>query len=627
MKIMMTNAKPSPWIGEYERLERSVPRRKPLLAGPHPLSYGDLFSAVRKTATLCADLGLKPGDRVMVITEDDRSLIMLFLSFLRTGLTTIVLDPHGPLSEAEALMRASDPQALFADAAYLSRHPLDRSEGAPGVTVRIDGAVMESSGRSGLGRLFRKQSSLAAETYPAVLSGLTEAERMPADLTEDALAYILFTSGTTSRPKGVEITHKNLFAQEQTFVRHYGFDQSVNLLNLLPMHHTDGLTHGAVLAFCAGATLHRPQPQRVDTLEPILRSVYTLQITHFITVPTILGLMGNLVDECGDCLQTGDFKFIISTAAFLDPAIWERIETGYNVPVVNVYGLTETVCEALYCGPTPETRKLGTVGKPVDCEARIVDDQGKDVAQGEIGELVLRGDHVMQGYFRAPDETAAVLKDGWFHTGDLASLDDEGFYRIVGRKKNVIIVGGINVYPEDVTSALRTIPGVQDAVTFGLPDPIWGERLACCLEVPDGTALTAADVAAHCAERLAREKIPGSVHFMASLPRGPAGKVIIEAVRTEIDKAHATATQTGDNSDLLGAVAQVAADFFNCPVADVTPQSTPDTLSGWTSLAHIEFLTAVESRFSIKLRAREIMNVAKISDVIDLIERKTRQSA
>lgn len=580
---------------------------------------------MRKTAALCADLGLKPGDRVIVITEDDRSLIMLFLSFLRLGLTTIVLDPHAPLTEAESLMHASDAQGLFADASYLSRHALDKSDGAPKVTVRIDGAATETQGKSGLGRLFRRQSAPAAETYPACLSGLEEGQ-LPGDLSDDALAYILFTSGTTSRPKGVEITHKNLFAQEQTFVRHYGFNEKVNLLNLLPMHHTDGLTHGAVLAFCAGATLHRPQPLRVDTLESILRSIYTLEITHFITVPTILGLMGNLVEECGDCLRTGDFKFIISTAAFLDPAIWERIENGYGVQVVNVYGLTETVCEALYCGPTPETRKIGTVGKPVDCEARIVDDAGNDVVQGGIGELVLRGDHVMRGYFRAPAETAEVLKDGWFHTGDLASVDEDGFYRIVGRKKNVIIVGGINVYPEDVTSVLRAIPGVQDAVTFGLPDPIWGERLACCLEVPGGTSLTAADVAAHCAERLAREKIPGTVHFMTELPRGPAGKVLIEAVRNEILNVHASAAQANDNSDILSGVAHVAAEFFKCPESNVSLQSTPDTLPGWTSLAHIEFLTAVEERFSIKLRPREIMNVGKISDVVDLVERKMKQA-
>ncbi|MCA8926990.1 MAG: AMP-binding protein [Alphaproteobacteria bacterium] len=613
----------SPWIAAYERLEQSVPRRKPLLAGPRPLTYGDLFAGVRKTAALCANLGLKPGDRVIVITEDDRSLIMLFLSFLRLGLTTIVLDPHAPLSEAESLMRASDALGLFADASYLSQHALDRSEGAPQITVRIDGAATETQGKSKIGRLFGRQSARAAETYPACLSALEEGP-LPGDLTDEALAYILFTSGTTSRPKGVEITHNNLFAQEQTFVRQYGFDEKVNLLNLLPMHHTDGLTHGAVLAFHAGATLHRPQPLRVDTLEPILRSIYTLQITHFITVPTILGLMGNLIDDCGDCLRTGDFRFIISTAAFLDPAIWTRIESGYNVSVVNVYGLTETVCEALYCGPTPDTRKVGTVGKPVDCEARIVDDEGKEVAPGSVGELVLRGDHIMRGYFRAPAETAEVLKDGWFHTGDLAALDEDGFYRIVGRKKNVIIVGGINVYPEDVTSVLRTIPGVQDAVTFGMPDPIWGERLTCCLEVPDGTLLTSADVATHCAQKMAREKIPGTVHFMPELPRGPAGKVLIEAVREEIRNAHARAAETNDNSDILGAVAQVAAEFFKCPVADITPPSNPDTLSGWTSLAHIEFLTAIEDRFSIKLRPREIMNVAKIGDVIELVERKMK---
>ena len=347
----------------------------------------------------------------------------------------------------------------------------------------------------------------------------------------DTLAYILFTSGTTSRPKGVEISHQNLFAQERTFVRHYGLDARTQLLNVLPMFHTDGLTHGPVLALFAGGTLHRPISQfRVDLLPHLIRSIYTLQVTHFITVPAVLSLLHNLAEDFSEVFTNPDFRFIISTAAYLDPKLWRNIESRFGVRTVNVYGLTETVCEALYCGPDDETRKIGTVGKPVDCAARIVDDASKDVAQGQVGELILKGDNVMRGYFRQPKETAEVPSNGWFHTGDLAKIDDEGFYSIVGRKKDVIITAGINVYPEDVTAVIRSMPDVVDAVTFGLNDDVWGERVVSCVQASDEN-VTIEAVAAHCGANLSREKLPNKIFIFPDFPRGPAGKVITSEIK------------------------------------------------------------------------------------------------
>ena len=196
-----------------------------------------------------------------------------------------------------------------------------------------------------------------------------------------------------------------------------------------------------------------------------------------ITVPTVLSLIARLGDEFSGVFRTDVFQYISSTAGPLEEDFWRSFEERFGTMVVNSYGLTETICEGFYCGPTPETRRIGTIGKPIDIDVRLIDENGADVPKGEIGELILSGTCTMKGYFDAPEETNAVLRNGWLHTGDLATVDLDGFYRIAGRKKNLIICGGINVYPEDVSREIAKMPEIVDVITVGLPDDIWGDRV------------------------------------------------------------------------------------------------------------------------------------------------------
>jgi long-chain acyl-CoA synthetase len=384
-----------------------------------------------------------------------------------------VIDPESSAAEAAALVSAADPVAAFLAVRLADGLSQERRLAESIATFRIEGAT-EPRPRF---ELFRRKRPTTASTtsYPASLDGLegtvSEVDAAP----ESATALILFTSGTTSRPKGVELTYRNLYAQFETFVRHYGFDSESRILNHLPLHHTDGLNQGPAITLFAGATLFRPARFSLPTLPNVMDSVYRERVTHLITVPTVLALILRLGREYDEAFKTPDFRFVGSTAGYLDEKIWTEFEQRFGTMVVNSYGLTETVSEAIYCGPTPGTRRMGTIGKPVDCEARIVDEAGGDVEPGEVGELVLRGDNVMKGYFRNPEATGDVIKEGWFHSGDLATRDREGFFRIVGRKKNVIIRGGLNVYPEDVTHAILSMSGVLDAVTFGLPDILQGD--------------------------------------------------------------------------------------------------------------------------------------------------------
>ncbi len=609
-------------VRRFDELQGSVKRSKPFVIGPRKLTYGELFDRVGRLTTLYANLGLEPGDRVVVASEDDLTVITLFMSLLRNGLTAVLLNPRVTPRELRTLVEAADAKALAIDADIIAGAGLAEAVRGDASVIEI-GSDAPAAGRSVLAKVTSafRSGDAGGSRHLALLEGLAPAERMPADVPDSTAAYILFTSGTTSRPKGVEITHRNLAAQMATFVRQYGFDEHTRLLNVLPLYHADGIIQGPVLAFTAGASVIRPFPFRVDRLPELLDTVYALRVTHFVTVPSVLTLAANLGEQYFDSFVTEDFRFVVSTAAHLDESLWAGFEERFRTQIVNVYGLTETVCESHYCGPDDSTRRIGTIGKPVDCEARIVDEEGRDVSVGEIGELVLRGDNVAKGYFKMPEETAAVLRDGWFYTGDLAQVDDEGFYRIVGRKKNVIICGGLNVYPEDVTSVLRQIPGVLDAVTFAMDDDVWGERVVSCVVPEPGRTVVEQEIVERFLEIASREILPREIHILDDLPRGPAGKVIIDELK-EIVNGVRRDGGGGKDGGVAEKVYALAAQNFRSPVDDLSPDSNPENTEGWTSLAHIDFLLSLETEFAVTMTPRDIMSIKTMRDVTKVVEEK-----
>jgi long-chain acyl-CoA synthetase len=384
------------------------------------------------------------------------------------------------------------------------------------------------------------------------------------------------------------------------------------------MHHADGLTQGAALAFFMGCTVYRHQRFSLQDLPELLTSIYKDRVTHLVTVPTILALMLRLATEVDDAFVTPDFKFIISTAAHLDETLWRDFEERFRAIVVNSYGLTETVNEAIYCGPGDASRRVGTIGKANGAEVRIVGPGGETVATGEVGELTLRGPLIMKGYFRNPEATAEVIRDGWFHTGDLATVDTDGFYRIVGRKKSVIIRGGLNVYPEDVTRILRAVPGVLDAVTFGMPDAVWGETVVSCVLPASGHHLAETELIAACRAGLAPEKVPSGVHIFDDFPRGPSGKIVLGEIKSLVEarRAQGGPAATGD---IEARLISLAATCFQVEPQSLSLGSTSDGTTGWDSLTHVNLVDAIEEAFAIKLSPRDIMRLGSLGDAHAMI--------
>jgi acyl-CoA synthetase (AMP-forming)/AMP-acid ligase II/acyl carrier protein len=616
-------------IGEFDRIIAETDPRKPLIAGKESLSYGTLVERVRRLTSWFRSLGLRPGDRLVIATQDDNATIIFFMAALRNGVAAAVIDPAAPAEEAKILIAAADPVLLCIDRSSYEAAGL---RAALPATIKIIQIEPDQPGTGGITRrlagLFGGGKAAAPkETYPAALARWDVAPEYLGDVGEEASTHILFTSGTTSRPKGVELSHRNLQAQMRAFASQYGFTPESRILNSLPMHHADGLTQGAALAFFMGCTVYRHQRFSLQDLPELLISIYKDRITHLVTVPTILALMLRLATEVNDAFTTPDFKFIVSTAAHLDEKLWRDFEERFKVIVVNSYGLTETVNEAIYCGPDAASRRVGTIGKPNGAEARIVGPGGEVVGAGEIGELTLRGSLIMKGYFRNPEATAEVIKDGWFHTGDLATIDADGFYRIVGRKKSVIIRGGLNVYPEDVTRVLRAVPGVLDAVTFGMPDAVWGETVLSCVVPAAGRQLAETDLIAACRAGLAPEKVPSGVHIFDDFPRGPSGKIVLNEIKALVEARRAQGGGAVATGDVEARLIALAATCFQVEPQALSLASTSDGTTGWDSLTHVNLVDAIEESFAIKLSPRDIMRLGSLRDAHAMILAAQAKSA
>jgi len=601
----------------FESFARFSKRR--YLIGKTELRYAEVERDVAAFSRFLREK-VPSGERILLATADDRALLTSFYAAVLSGVTAVILDGRAPSIELATLISAADARAILADQEVLAR--LSGDGALEGVDVRIP--VTDAAPKKGGLRLFgAPKAAAASDDFAGILTGYDGSERVAVECDEEAIAYILFTSGTTSKPKGVMISHRALYAQMRTFVRNYGLNENSRVMNLLPFHHTDGLTQGAVMCLIAGASFIRPYPFTPDTLPQMMQDLYKHCVSHLVTVPSVLALTKGLGQDFDQSFDYPEFRFVISTAAYLDPGLWAACEQRFGIQLVNVYGLTETVCETMYCGPDPENRRLGSVGKPIDSLAKIVDESGAELGDEEAGELLVGGDHIMSGYFNNPEATAAILEDGWFRTGDLAKRDADGFYYIVGRKKDLIISGGMNIYPEDVSGVLRSIPGILDAVTFGEPDPLWGERAISCVICDPNVDPSVETIVADFLKRASKQKLPQDILKLQSLPRGPAGKVVMSEIRDLYRNSLSRNAASGiDETDVDGRIYLIASSILRCRPEQLSPSAQAETTPGWTSLSHVELMLAIEEDFGFKLTAQEIMKFRSLGDVINIVQQR-----
>jgi acyl-CoA synthetase (AMP-forming)/AMP-acid ligase II len=337
--------------------------------------------------------------------------------------------------------------------------------------------------------------------------------------------FIMYTSGTTGLPKGAVHTHGTMIAASITINLTSDMRHGDRYLQMLPLFHVGALTP-ATSAVHRGATLvlmRAFDPKRVFPL------IEAERITTGLAVPAMLNFMLAAGDPGAHDLS--GLRWLMSGAAPVPPALIERY-AALGIEIHQVYGLTETCGPACLISPEEALAKIGSTGPAFfHTDVRVVDERGEDVAPGEIGEVIVRGAHIMKGYWNRPEATAETIRDGWLHTGDLASVDKEGFVFIQDRKKDMIISGGENVYPAEIEGVLARHPDVLEVAVIGMPSPRWGESAAAVVVPKPDSSLGAADLIAFCDGKLARYKIPRVVELVTEIPRNPTGKVLKRLLR------------------------------------------------------------------------------------------------
>ncbi|WP_327130308.1 long-chain fatty acid--CoA ligase [Streptomyces sp. NBC_01343] len=461
------------------------------------LTYARLDDLTARTAALLQDRGVRPGDRVAVITPNVPHFPIAYYGVLRAGAVVVPMNPLLKAREIAFVLRDAGARLVLTS-------PTSAAETAEAAAATgTECLVLEPDGfDSALDRI---------EPVAAVF-----------DAQDTDLAVILYTSGTTGTPKGAELTHRNLLTNTATAAQtlfHVGPGDV--LFGGLPLFHAFGQTCGLNTAVAAGATLSlltRFHP--AAALETVQRDA----VTVFLGVPTMYAALVHA--ELPEGFDAPRLRLAVSGGAPLPVEVLHGFERRFGVDVLEGYGLSETSPVAAFNMPD-RPRKPGSVGLPVrGVELRLVNEDGTTTGPGEVGEIAIRGENVMAGYHGRPRATAEAIRGGWFHTGDLARVDEDGYYFIVDRAKDMIIRGGYNVYPREVEEVLYQHPAVAEAAVVGIPDPRLGEEIAAMVVLKPDVRATAEEIRDHVKARVAAYKYPRVVKLTDALPKGPTGKIL-----------------------------------------------------------------------------------------------------
>ncbi len=461
------------------------------------VSYSALDEASARVAGLIAERGVGPGDRVGVMLPNVPYFPMAYYGILRLGAVVVPMNPLLKAREVQFYLEDPEAKLLFAWHDFAeAAEPGAEQAGAECILVK-PGEIEQ-------------------------LVGAADPRHEVADRDADDTAVILYTSGTTGKPKGAELTHSNLRRNvEVTATTLAEATPDDVVLGALPLFHSFGQTCGLNTTVCAGGCLTLiPRFDPTKALEIIDRD----RVTIFEGVPTMYSAI--LAVEDRDRYDLSTLRLCISGGSAMPVEVMRRFEEEFDCKILEGYGLSETSPVASFNHPDRE-RKPGSIGTPIEgVEMAVVDDDGNPVEAGEVGEIAIRGHNVMKGYWNRPEATEESIRDGWFRTGDMAKVDDDGYYFIVDRKKELIIRGGYNVYPREIEEVLYEHPAVAEAAVIGVPHDDLGEEVGAAVVLKSGEELDADALKEYCKENVAAYKYPRQIWFPDELPKGPTGKIL-----------------------------------------------------------------------------------------------------
>jgi long-chain acyl-CoA synthetase len=477
--------------------------------GDHPalrmdeasMTYREFRDAAFRVAAGLRARGVEPGDRVGMVLPNVLAFPVVFYGALLAGAVVVPMNP---------LLKAREVEYYLEDSG--ARVVVTGEQAAP--------AVSEAAGTVGI------EAVTVGAALPEELMAGEPDLTAPVEREGGDTAVILYTSGTTGKPKGAELTHAGLGSNarttEETLLEATPDDV---IMGCLPLFHVFGLTCSLNAGVLAGACLTLiPRFDGAKALSVIERD----SVTVFEGVPTMFSAMLHAPDR--DAVDVSTLRLCVSGGSAMPVEVMRSFEETFGCIVLEGYGLSETSPVAAFNHPHAE-RKPGSIGVPIrGVEQRLVDDDGKDVAAGEVGEIAIRGENVMKGYWQRPEETAKAIPDGWFRTGDLARQDEDGYYFIVDRKKEMIIRGGYNVYPREIEEALYEHPAVAEVACIGITHPELGEEVAAAVALKPGASADPDELRDFAKARVAAYKYPRHVWLVDALPKGPTGKILRRAV-------------------------------------------------------------------------------------------------
>jgi long-chain acyl-CoA synthetase len=465
------------------------------------ITYAQLDGASAHVAGLLREHGFSAGDRVGIMLPNVPYFPVCYYGILRAGGIVVPMNVLLKRREVAFYLKDSGAKLLFAWEGFAEDAEAGAKEAEAECIIVKVGEFEHQVGRA----------EPVSDVY---------------DADDDDTAVILYTSGTTGTPKGAELTHANLKRNAENSQRMFGFGADAVTLGALPLFHSFGQTCGLNATIGGAGTLTLiPRFDPGKALEIIQRD----GVNIFQGVPTMYGAM--LHHDGREDYDTSSLQLCASGGSAMPVELMRSFEDAFGCKILEGYGLSESSPVASFNHPDRE-RKPGSIGTPIEgVEMKVVDEDGNEVAQGEVGEIVIRGHNVMKGYWNRDDATAETIRDGWLHTGDMGQVDEDGYFFIVDRKKDMIIRGGYNVYPREIEEVLYEHPGVREAAVVAVPHDEYGEEVGAAVALKDGAEVSAAEIRDFVKEQVAAYKYPRRIWFVDELPKGPTGKIL----KREID--------------------------------------------------------------------------------------------
>ncbi|MFC1957696.1 class I adenylate-forming enzyme family protein [Chloroflexota bacterium] len=489
-------------------------KKTAIVSDDRRLSYADLDEASNRVANALIKMGVNKGDRVAMLLSNSPEFVIIYFGIVKIGAVAVPLDIKYKVAELTSLFADCQPKVLLTESPALEplipvlsqfksiRHVIDLNPGANG----------------------------AFPGYREIIAA-GSARQIETALEPEDVAYIAYTSGPSFDPRGVMLSHQSLL--REATISGDGFqqtDKDVVMLFALPMHHVVGLVMVMLTAISNGSTVVMLPGVSIPTLtETIERE----KVTIFMGVPFVFALMVRSAEDDGIRHNLSSLRLCASGGAALPVALAKRFKQLYGLDIAQFWGLTEAACHVT-CQSVDGSGEPGSVGKALPgWQLKIVDDSGNELSPGQAGEVIIRGP-IMKGYYNNPQATAEVIKNGWFYTGDIGRVDGEGNLFITGRKKDMIIVKGQNIYPGDIESVLSTHPKVAEAAVMAFPDAMRGEVVGVVVSLKEGAVATEPEIRRFCLERIANYKVPKQVISLKSLPRTTTGQIDKESIRVQL---------------------------------------------------------------------------------------------